>query len=132
MAKVQQQPLVLAHINGAKVEIIERHLECFRKFIGHQKCGIYVLRKDGDIYYVGLASSLRKRLADHIKDHLKGEWTAFDLYMVRKGKAKYLRELEALLIRVAKPRGNQNEPKFVKHSNITKDFEKALHEQVSS
>lgn len=60
MAKTTQQPLVAAHINGAKVAII---LKCFREFIGRQKCGVYVLRKDGDIYYVGLASSLRARLA---------------------------------------------------------------------
>src|SRR5690349_11194692 len=107
MAKTTKQPLVAAHINGAKIAIIENHLKCFREFIGHQKCGVYVLRKDGDIYYVGLASSLRSRLAAHIKDHLRGKWDQFDLYIIRKGKAKYLRELEALLIRVAKPTGNR-------------------------
>jgi hypothetical protein len=132
MAKTTQQPLVLAHIKGAKVAIIENHLKYFREFIGRQNRGIYVLRKHGDIYYVGLASSLRSRLADHIKDHHRGEWTEFDLYMIRKGKAKYLRELEALLIRVAKPRGNRTEPKFVKHRNKTKEFEQALHKEVST
>ena len=132
MARTTQQPVVLAHINGAKVAVIEQHLKCFREFIGRQSRGIYVLRNDGDIYYVGLASSLRSRLADHIKDHHRGEWTEFDLYMIRKSKAKYLRELEALLIRVAKPRGNRTEPKFLKHNNKTKQFEQALHKEVSA
>jgi predicted GIY-YIG superfamily endonuclease len=132
MAKTTQQPLVAAHINGAKVAVIEHHLQCFREFIGHRKCGIYVLRNEGDIYYVGLASSLRSRLAHHMKDHHQGKWNQFDLYMIRKGKAKYLRELEALVIRVAKPTGNKNEPKFRKHNNITKKFEHALHKEVAA
>src|SRR5712675_787084 len=107
MPKAIQQSLVASHVNGAKVAVIEHHLKCFREFIGHRKCGIYVLRTDGDIYYVGLASSLRSRLANHLKDHHQGKWNQFDLYVIRKGKAKYLRELEALLIRVAKPTGNR-------------------------
>jgi predicted GIY-YIG superfamily endonuclease len=127
-----QQPLVAAHINGVSVGAIQRHLKCFRQFIGQRKCGIYVLRTDGDIYYVGLASSLRSRLADHLKDHHQGKWDQFDLYIIRKGKAKYLKELEALLIRVAKPTANKTEPKFVKHHNITKQFEQALHKEVAA
>jgi predicted GIY-YIG superfamily endonuclease len=132
MAKTIQQPLVAAHIKGVSVGAIQRHLKCFREFIGQRKCGIYVLRTDGDIYYVGLASSLRSRLADHLKDHHRGKWNQFDLYIVRKGKAKYLRELEALLIRVAKPTGNQNEPKFRAHNNITKKFKQALQKEVAA
>ena len=127
-----QQPLVAAHINGVSVGAIQRHLKCFREFIGQRKCGVYVLRTNGDIYYVGLASSLRSRLADHLKDHHQGKWNQFDLYIIRKGKAKYLRELEALLIRVAKPTANKTEPKFVKHNNITKTFEQALHKEVAA
>ena len=127
-----KQPLVAAHINGVSVAAIQRHLKCFREFIGQRKCGVYVLRTNGDIYYVGLASSLRSRLADHLKDHHQGKWDQFDLYIIRKGKAKYLRELEALLIRVAKPTANKTEPKFVKHNNITKRFEQALHQEVAA
>jgi len=132
MPKTTQQPLVAAHINGVSVGAIQRHLKCFREFIGNRKCGVYVLRTDGDIYYVGLASSLRSRLAAHLKDHHRGKWDRFDLYIIRKGKAKYLRELESLLIRVAKPTGNRTEPKFVKHNNMTKQFERALHQEIAA
>ena len=61
-----------------------------------------------------------------------GKWDQFDLYVIRKGKAKYLRELEALLIRVAKPTANKTEPKFVKHNNFTKKFEQALHKEIAA
>src|SRR5262249_22319182 len=131
MGRATSEPLVAAHINGVFVGAIQSHLKTFREFIGHRKCGIYVLRSDGDIYYVGLASSLRSRLAQHLKDHHQGKWNQFDLYILRRGKAKYLRELEALLIRVAKPTGNRTEPKFVKHNNITKKFERALHKEIA-
>jgi len=133
MAKTTtQQPLVLAHIKDVSVKAIQDHIKCFREFIGRRKCGVYVLRTDGDIYYIGLASSLRSRLADHLKDHHRGKWDQFDLYIIRKGKAKYLKELEALLIRVAKPSANKVEPKFVKHNNITKQFEEALHKEIAA
>jgi hypothetical protein len=132
MAKTwaQKEPLVDSHISGVSVRVIEKYLRSFRTFIGHQKSGIYVLRKDQDIYYVGLASSLRGRLQDHIKDHHRGKWDEFDLYIIRKGKTKYLKELEALLIRVAKPPGNANEPRFVRHNNVTKKLERALTSEV--
>ena len=127
---MKSEPLVLAHINGLSVAVIENHRDCFREFLGRGKSGIYVLRKNRDIYYVGLASSLRSRLPDHLKDHLKGKWDEFDLYIVRRGNAKYIRELEALLIRVAKPSGNRNEPNFIRHNNITKQFRKVLVAEV--
>src|SRR5215469_9894254 len=128
----KQQPLVFAHIKGVSVKAIQKHLKCFREFIGRRKCGVYVLRTDGDIFYIGLASSLRSRLADHLTDHLQGKWDQFDLYIIRKGKAKYLKELEALLIRVAKPSANKTEPKFVEHNNVTKQFKEALHKEIAA
>jgi len=131
-AWARKEPLIAAHVNGLAVGVIEKHLRCFREFIGRRKSGVYVLRRNRSVYYIGLASSLRRRLPDHIKDHLRGKWDEFDLYIVRKGRAKYLKELETLLIRVAKPEGNQTEPKFVKHNNITKKFKEALIREVSS
>ena len=127
---MKAEPLVQAHINGLSVAVIEKHRSCFREFLGKGRQGIYVLRKKREIYYVGLASSLRSRLADHLSDHHKGEWDEVDLYIIRKGKAKYIREIEALLIRVAKPSGNTNEPNFVRHNNITRRFREALVEEV--
>jgi hypothetical protein len=128
----RKEPLVAAHITSLSVGVIQKHLQSFRDFVGGRKSGVYVLRKNRDIYYVGLASSLRKRLLDHLKDHHRGKWDEFDLYIVRKGTAKYLKDLETLLIRVAKPAGNGQEPKFVRHNNITKKLKKALIRDVST
>ena len=123
MAKTwaKSESLVEAHIRGVSVAAIRHHLMTFREFIGHSKSGIYVLRKDSDVYYVGLASSLRKRLADHLDDHHRKKW-----------EVKYLKELETLLIRVSKPRGNKTDPDFIRHKNITKRFKQALDKETAS
>ena len=133
MAKTwgKTEPLVAAHVKGVSVAAIQHHLKTFREFIGHRKSGIYVLRKDRDVYYVGLASSVRSRLAEHLKDHHRKKWDEFDLYIIQKNKVKYLKELETLLIRVAKPRGNKTEPDFIRHKNITKQFKQALEMKIA-
>jgi hypothetical protein len=133
MAKTwtKSESLVAAHIKGVSVAAIEHHLETFREFIGHRKSGIYVLRKKRYVYYVGLASSVRKRLADHLKDHHRGKWDQFELYIIQENKVKYLEELETLLIRVAKPPGNKTSPNFIRHKNITKQFKQALEKKIA-
>lgn len=134
MAKTwaKSESLVEAHVKGVSVAAIQHHLNTFREFIGHSKSGIYVLRKDSDVYYVGLASSLRKRLADHLDDHHREKWDAFDLYIIRNNKVKYLKELETLPIRVAKPCGNKKDPDFIRHKSITKQFKRALDKETAS
>jgi hypothetical protein len=128
--KAQNEPLVQAHINGLAVGVIEKHRNCFRAFLDRGRSGIYVLWKKRDVYYVGLTNSLRARLPAHLKNHHKGKWDEFDMYVIRKGKVKYLKELEALLIRVSKPSGNQIMLDFVRHNNITKKFKQALVKEV--
>jgi hypothetical protein len=122
----ESKPLIESHISDVSVGVIQRHIKSFREFLGHKKTGIYVLRKGEDVYYIGLAGSLRSRLPQHMKDHHKGKWDRFELYALLKSKVKYLDDLEAVLIRVAKPKGNKAEPKFVRHHNRTKEFKKAL------
>ncbi len=125
------EPLIEVHIKDVSIRAIEEHEKSFREFLGPRRSGIYVLRKDQDIYYIGLASSLRARLPDHLSDQHKAEWDRFDLYIVRKKKVKYLRELETLLIRGAKPTGNQTEPNFIRSQNLTKKFKQALEKDVA-
>jgi hypothetical protein len=125
------EPLIEAHIKDVSIRAIMEHERSFREFLGPRRSGIYVLRKDQDVYYIGLASSLRKRLPDHLSDQHQGEWNRFDLYVVRKNKVKYLRELETLLIRGAKPTGNETEPNFIRSENLTKKFRHALEKDLA-
>lgn len=133
MAKTwdRAEPLIEAHIKDVSIRAIKEHERSFREFLGPRRSGIYVLRTDQDIYYIGLASSLRKRLPDHLSDQHAGEWDRFDLYVVRKNNLKYLRELETLLIRAAKPTGNEIEPNFIRSENLTKKLKQALEKDLS-
>jgi hypothetical protein len=127
----KSEPLIEGHIKDVSIGVIQDHLQSFREFLGPGRSGIYVLRKDQDIYYIGLSGSLRARLPNHLRDGHKGEWNRFDLYVVRKSKVKYLKELETLLIRAARPSGNEIEPNFIKSKNLTKEFKHALEKNIA-
>jgi hypothetical protein len=74
---------------------------------------------------------LRGRLPYHLKDHLKGKWDEFDLYVLYRKKTKYLKEVETLLIRIARPAGNKiKKPTFAHQNNLTKEFRRALIEDT--
>ncbi len=77
--RTRSEPLIEGHVKDASISAILEHRRSFRKFLGPKRTGIYVLRKGKDVYYVGLASSLRSRLRDHLGDQHKGEWDRFDL-----------------------------------------------------
>jgi len=69
-----------------------------------EKSGIYALYKGNKLYYVGLATDLRRRIKHHLEDKHARNWDTFSLYVVRK--EAHLRDLEAMSIRIAKPKGN--------------------------
>jgi ribosomal protein S16 len=69
------------------------------------RSGVYALYKDARLYYVGLAVDLRRRVRQHLNNRHGRKWNRFSLYLVRNDNA--LRELEALITRIARPRGNR-------------------------
>jgi len=68
------------------------------------KHGVYALYKGDRLYYVGLATNLRRRIKQHLNDRHAGKWNRFSLYLVRK--ANHIKELESLILRIANPKGN--------------------------
>ncbi len=66
--------------------------------------GIYLLYRRKSLYYVGLATNLYWRLIGHTKDKHKGKWDSFAIFRV--GRVRYLKDIESLLLRVARPPGN--------------------------
>lgn len=86
-----------------------------------KKAGIYVLakarrrKKKDKLYYVGIASELPRRLDRHLKDRHRGEWNEFTFYWTH---PKYLRQIESLLIRVARPPGNTQKGSLGRRKNV--------------
>ena len=88
---------------------------------GHQ--GIYALYKNDRLYYVGLASDLKRRINHHLSDKHKGQWTHFSLYIVRK--TDHIKEIESMILRIAYPKGNS-----VKGKLTSKDLRPSLKKKL--
>jgi hypothetical protein len=68
------------------------------------KSGIYALYNKDKLYYVGLAASLRGRVKQHTKDKHAKKWDTFSVYIINR--AKFLADVEAIILRIGKPKGN--------------------------
>jgi hypothetical protein len=71
------------------------------------KSGVYALYKGERLYYVGLATNLMGRIKGHLQDRHKGRWNTFSVYVTARTDQPHVRELEALLLRIASPKGNR-------------------------
>jgi hypothetical protein len=101
--KTKREQLVYQHAEKLSRALLENHSDIVRKWVGNNP-GIYALYRGDQLYYVGLASSLTTRLQAHLRDIHKDSWDQFAIYLtIRDG---HIRELEALLLRIARPEGN--------------------------
>jgi hypothetical protein len=90
--------------------------------------GIYLLYRRQRLFYVGLATNLYWRLLGHTKDKLKGRWDNFAIFRV--GRVRYLKDIESLLLRVARPPGNTVSGHFHRDADLTKVLKKIQREQM--
>lgn len=94
-----------------------------RKYV-KGRFGIYALYRRDKLQYVGLASDLRNRLKNHLTDKHAKDWDRFSLYLTHTN--EHLRELEALALRIARPKGNVSKTKF----SHAKDLRTVLKKQI--
>jgi hypothetical protein len=90
--------------------------------------GIYFLYKRNRLYYIGLAKNLYWRLIGHTKNKHKGKWDSFSIFRV--GRVRYLKDVESLLLRAARPPGNAVSGHFHRDADLTKVLKKIRSEQV--
>lgn len=101
--KSKRQQIVYQHAEKLSRALLESHSDIIRKWVGSNP-GIYALYRGDRLYYVGLASSLTTRLKAHLRDSHKDSWDQFAIYLTIRD--DHIRELEALLLRIARPEGN--------------------------
>jgi len=94
--------IVIGHLEKVSSVVFERYPEEVTGLIG-QGQGVYALYRRQKLYYIGLASDLKRRIKWHLKDRHKGKWDRFSLYIIRK--TGHIREVESLLVRIAEPVG---------------------------
>jgi hypothetical protein len=112
----KEVPLVSQYIERISRDAIEKYPTLFKNYVRHRQ-GVYALYRRDKLYYVGLASDLRWRLHQHLKDHHGKSWDRFSVYFTIG--EKHLKELETLILRLTgKPPGNKNKGKFKSSENL--------------
>jgi hypothetical protein len=120
-AMPKRNSLVCQHLENVSRELLEQNQEIVREYVRHRQ-GIYALYRRGKIYYVGLASNLRSRLAHHLKDRHRESWDRFSVYITIG--VSHMRELESLILRIVKPPGNKQKGKFAKSEDLYRRFKR--------
>lgn len=102
---------------------MEKYQDIIKNYV-RGRHGIYALFKKNRLYYVGLASNLRNRLKHHLKDRHAQTWDRFSVYLTIKD--EHLHELEALVLRIAAPKGNRQSGKFIRSQDLRPEFKRAI------
>jgi len=118
--------LLVQHLESVSRRVLEDFQDIIREYVRGRQ-GLYALYRRGKLQYVGLASDLRSRLRAHLRDRHAASWDAFSLFLTLGSDS--LRELEALLIRIAKPRGNRSKTKFPRSQNLRGTFRRLIKRQ---
>jgi len=116
----RSRPLVVGYLERISSKIFSDFPKQLTDLIGKQH-GVYALYKGSRLYYVGLATNLRGRIKQHLRDKHAGKWDKFSLYLVRK--ADHIKELETLIMRIAKPAGNVGGGRLPKADNLKSELE---------
>ena len=95
--------LILGHLERVSSKVFSDFQSQLTDLVG-KRHGVYALYKGEKLYYVGLATNLRRRIKHHLADKHAGKWDRFSLYLIRK--AHDIQELESLILRIADPKGN--------------------------
>jgi hypothetical protein len=90
--------------------------------------GVYALYKGKSLYYVGLARNLYGRLRHHTKDKHKDKWDAFAIFRVNR--VSYLKDMETLLLQVARPKGNSLSGRLHRDADLTRVLKKVHYENM--
>jgi Restriction Enzyme Adenine Methylase Associated len=125
----RREALVHQHLENVSRELFERHPDVVRQFIG-RNAGIYALYRKKKLYYVGLAVGLRGRLRAHVKNKHGKSWDRFSIYLTIKD--QHLREIEALLLRIANPPGARQRGKLAQSKDMRRRVARAIREKQYS
>jgi hypothetical protein len=125
----RREALVHQHLENVSRELLEKHPDVVRDFIG-RNAGIYALYRKKKLYYVGLATGLRGRLKAHVKNQHGGSWDRFSIYLTIKD--QHLREIEALLHRISNPPGAKQKGRFTQSKDMRRRLTRAIRDKQYS
>lgn len=115
----REKQLVSQYLESISREALEKYQDIVRNYVRDRQ-GVYALFKRGKLYYVGLAHNLRIRLRAHLRDHHADSWDRFSVYLTIGD--THLKELESLVLRIVKPKGNRQKGTFYKAESLRSRF----------
>lgn len=115
--------LITGHLEKISSKVFEDYHPEITHLVGKNH-GVYALYKNDRLYYVGLAKNLRSRVKHHLKDRHSNKWDTFSIYLIHH--AGHLREIEALILHIAEPRGNKQRGKLLRSKNYVKSLRIAM------
>ena len=119
--------LVLSYLEKVSSKVFEDFSQEITSLADGQQ-GVYALYKGDRLYYVGLASNLKNRVKQHLKDKHAGKWNKFSVYLVRE--SDRIKELEALILRVADPKGNKVKGGLPRAKNLKPVLRRRMEERT--
>lgn len=119
--RYKSRPIVTGYLEKVSSSIFDKHSKIIAEMIQGEQ-GLYALYRKEKLYYVGLASNLRSRVNQHVKDKHAGKWTHFSLYVIHH--ADHVKELESLLLRIAYPTGNSVKGQLRRSANMLPSLKK--------
>jgi len=119
MSRKRGRQLVSQMLEKLDASALEQYKHIIRHYT-RDRDGVYALYRNDTLYYVGLARNLQGRLKQHLKDRHRGFWNRFSVYLTIGN--SFVKEMETLLLRIAKPTGNKQLGKFVKCQDLRRTF----------
>lgn len=100
----RKRALLAEYLEGVSWRLLEEYPDIVRQLL-RRRTGIYALYKAERLYYVGLASNMRGRIKQHLKDRHEGRWDRFNVYLTPSN--DHMKDLETIVLRIAKPTANR-------------------------
>jgi len=123
MGSTSHRQLVMEYLERYPGDILTTFPGVIREFI-RGKHGIYALYRKSELYYVGLATDLSRRLKQHLNDRHSGKWDRFSIYITRE--QQHMRDLESLVLRISTPSGNRDSGEIPGAKRLNRTFTREI------
>ena len=121
----RKQHLVHQHLENVSYDLFVKYAPLIARYVQGRN-GIYALYKGEDLYYVGLAVDLRRRIKQHMADRHGTSWDRFSVYLTQGD--HFLKEMESLILRIILPQGNRVKGRLTGSRDLKADLQRHIKE----
>jgi len=123
-SKIKRGSLIQYALDGIKresFEVIKAELANLLK----RRAGVYALYQKDKLVRVGLGTKIYWRLKGHARSE-KLVWNTASLFIIREKNLKFLRDLETAIVRIAKPKYNDQKGRVHDERYLERQLRKSV------